>query len=328
MASNAKPNEIMITGSGRSGTTWLASIFDSHPDTFYLHEPEWVLSNPIMTFAPGPDEIEALEDDARRLYRAMRSVRGLRAVSKRPLFLKSYRGPAARLIRNALMVSLGAAGRFVDTTAIPIPDLIRTGQRDRVVSVIKSVVANMRLPVLARALPDVRFVLIVRHPCGVAASLERGIREAKMAAPRVYDAQLALPPAAKHGLDREAADQLSPDEAAAAVWMITNEYAMETTRDQANVRILKYEDLCADPLAVGRDLFSWVGLPWAAETEDFIGLSLDKPDDSSAYHAVVRNPLVAANRWKETLSPYRQTAIRSLVAGSAPARLFPDLEKE
>lgn len=31
---------ILVTGFGRSGTTWLGKIFDSHPGIFYRNEPE------------------------------------------------------------------------------------------------------------------------------------------------------------------------------------------------------------------------------------------------------------------------------------------------
>src|ERR1700712_4231116 len=33
---------IFIFSSPRSGSTWLAKAFDSHPDTLYLHEPDIV----------------------------------------------------------------------------------------------------------------------------------------------------------------------------------------------------------------------------------------------------------------------------------------------
>jgi len=41
---------ILVSGSPRSGTTWLAKLLDSHPDVLYRHEPDEV-SPPI----PGAD---------------------------------------------------------------------------------------------------------------------------------------------------------------------------------------------------------------------------------------------------------------------------------
>ena len=34
---------ILIVGAPRSGTTWLAKIFDSHPATLYRHEPDEIV---------------------------------------------------------------------------------------------------------------------------------------------------------------------------------------------------------------------------------------------------------------------------------------------
>ena len=37
-ASRSAP--ILLVGLPRSGTTWVGKIFDSHPSTLYLHEPD------------------------------------------------------------------------------------------------------------------------------------------------------------------------------------------------------------------------------------------------------------------------------------------------
>lgn len=39
---------ILILGSPRSGTTWLAAIFDSHEDILYRHEPDIVVRQPLL----------------------------------------------------------------------------------------------------------------------------------------------------------------------------------------------------------------------------------------------------------------------------------------
>ena len=61
---------ILILGSPRSGTTWLAKIFDSHPDILYRHEPD-----ELTLPEPGLDPAEQV----RRWLRQ----RGLRAAAKR-----------------------------------------------------------------------------------------------------------------------------------------------------------------------------------------------------------------------------------------------------
>ena len=52
------PEMIVIFGSPRSGTTWLGKLFDSHPDVFYLHEPDSILVDREIPFQVNEDELE------------------------------------------------------------------------------------------------------------------------------------------------------------------------------------------------------------------------------------------------------------------------------
>ena len=49
---------ILLLGSPRSGTTWLGKLFDSHPNTLYLHEPDSVLVNRKIPFQVQVDETD------------------------------------------------------------------------------------------------------------------------------------------------------------------------------------------------------------------------------------------------------------------------------
>ena len=64
---------ILVLGYPRSGTTWLAKIFDSHPDILYRHEPD-ELSPARPDMAPNVQ------------IRTWLRQRGLRSAAKRPRF--------------------------------------------------------------------------------------------------------------------------------------------------------------------------------------------------------------------------------------------------
>src|SRR5690348_2541774 len=104
---------ILVVGSPRSGTTWLAKIIDSHPDVLYRHEPD--------------DFVPAGHKDALTELQLWLRERRLRAAAKRPRFRKSWRSAQAELARSGYLACLAAAqrlplaGRLAQ--ALVVPDL-------------------------------------------------------------------------------------------------------------------------------------------------------------------------------------------------------------
>src|SRR5438876_408852 len=94
---------IFIFSSPRSGSTWIAKAFDSHPDTLYLHEPDIVDRGDDLL--PFWFEGQALgyEDRASQYLARLAANRSLRTVGPRPFFAKAYRPEFARGIRTGLI---------------------------------------------------------------------------------------------------------------------------------------------------------------------------------------------------------------------------------
>jgi hypothetical protein len=307
------PPVILIVGAPRSGTTWLAKIFDSHPDVVYRHEPDEIVP-------PG----ESIQADVARWTRQHDS----RTAGKGPFFAKSWQTTPARVIRTSLAYIAAAASRM-GLPSWAIPDL---GAVTRAQMVIKSVRLSIGVGDFARAYPGGRAVLILRHPCGQVASVKRGTTDGRfdLAEPGTdmpFDEVCAIDFASRHGLD-EAGFQRLPDAAKYAwSWRAFNETAYGSILGLTNTRVVVYEDLCANPQTEARAILAFAGLPWHRQTATFVARSTGY-DGPTGYYAVVQNSTVAANRWRTSMAPEDQDAVRAVVRDSPLIRYWPDLADE
>lgn len=311
--SNVDPvaaRSILIVGAPRSGTTWLAKIFDSHPDVLYRHEPDEV--------GPASGSIE--HDMARWVQQ-----HDVRTAGKRPYFRKSWQSGPAWLLRSGL-AHAGLAAARIGISSWRVPDL---GDLGCARVVIKSVRLSTGIGDFARAYPSGRAVLILRHPCGQVASVMRGARDGRFALAESgtdmpFDEAAAVRHAAHHGVGEPAFQRL-PDAAKYAwSWRAFNETAWTAILGQSNALVGIYEALCAAPQAEAHSVLAFAGLRWHAQTEAFLARST-RHDGAAGYYAVVRNSLEAAQRWRTTMAKPDQDAVRAVVQRSPLCRYWPDL---
>ena len=91
---------ILILGSGRSGTTFLAKLFDSHPRVLYRHEPDWLLVGNSIPFQPRLDELERYRDQTSRYLDSLAQIRSPKVSAHLPLFHKQHRSHARQRLQN------------------------------------------------------------------------------------------------------------------------------------------------------------------------------------------------------------------------------------
>lgn len=316
---------LFIMGAGRSGTSWLARLFDSHPDVLYRHEPDSVLHDPRIPYMPEPDQVEALRPVTRAFVDRLARSGRLKAVGKVPLFDKSYRSTAAKHVLEAMIYGSKAAQRLLPGVPaiqrLELPDMVRAGHRP--LTVIKTVSSLGRTHLFSRAVPEARFVHILRHPCGTISSHLRGVRQGLMK-PDVYlNSVFASRQSEHYPFSRDDMEHRTVEEKLAYQWMLNNDKVATEMADDPRYIRLRYEDLCADPKGVMRDLMAFAGLPWSAQTDRAIdGTVRSEADQDEAYFSTRKAPRQAAMKWTSDLDAATIDRIMGIVAHGTSGRLF------
>lgn len=316
--------QVLINGLGRSGTTWVQKTFDQHPSVFSSFEPERLIDPGLKRRLSDPTDTTAVGDYIAAIF----SCRGLRAMRKRPILRKSYRTEAAHLVRLGFIYGMSAPGKFsqqlrrrVEYMAVPDLADLRSA-----VHVVKSVSQQYELPRIARESPALKVIYLVRHPCAQVSSHMRGLEAGKMS-------ESYLPPREDmnrlYEFKKPASELTEADfsqlEINAYRWAVCCDLNYLELAELPNTRLVTYEELCEDPEAVFRSLFSWVGLDWHENCARFIRESLQETADASEYHGLVRNPTIAANKWKSEMSLQDVETVKSICRKSAAAALYADL---
>jgi hypothetical protein len=216
--------EIWVAGDGRSGTTWLANLINWQGRLRFLFEPFHPLNEPGMApFGPFP-------------Y--------LRPGAAAPQF-EAY----TRSVFSPEFQSEWSA-RFATGSAF-----------DGVL--VKCIFSNLFLGWADRILPDVRKILLLRHPCAVAASKlslsSQGWGWETQAARFPERAELREDYLLPHeSLIRQVQDD--PFQHYVLSWAILNKVPLQQMRED-RLHVVFYEDLCTDPERELRRLFHFLGRP-------------------------------------------------------------------
>ena len=312
------PNDriTLLIGGPRSGTTWLAKIFDSHPDVLYRHEPDTVLRDERFRRNFAPEELAPFLPAAADYLHRLFEVRTIKSAGSLPTFDKSYHSLIAHRVRQAMVMAIKIAAKLnlaaSTVQALPVPDFIAPEDEARLHLVMKSVSSRGRARLFAEALPGCKIVFIVRDPCGQIASTTRGVALGKLERPVPFDEILGTAQADRYGLTLDRMQAMPKMEQLAWHWAVSNEKTMDDLADLPNATLIRYQDLCLEPMAKARELFAFAGLGWSAQTEAFVTESStsNAPD---SYFQVYKNTSESLNKWRSQLSGDDAATILSVV---------------
>jgi hypothetical protein len=307
---------IFILGSPRSGTTWLAKIFDSHPDVLYRHEPDKIVRAPLMQQNFMVKDYNVWVKPARDYTINLINASYIRTIGIFPINRKSYYLSYCYYVRALWLLFLSAFGKlgaapFVEN--LRVPDFVSPTWDGTLKVVIKSIVSHRRAGLMAEAMPGCKIVYIIRDPLAQVASMRRGIRLGKFEKKIPLEECLAIETAANYGLTPETFSALPLIEQLAWHWALHNEKALNDLGGKAQVTVVRYADLCADPLGQSKALFAFAGLSWRRQTEAFVRASTSSTRPESYYRIYKNTAAGLVDTWPGELSPDEQSRILRIV---------------
>lgn len=301
MSSITSANEltpILVTGSHRSGTTWVGRMLAADADTAYISEPLNVLHRPGVyrvpvkhwyTYITEENEAEYLPAFHELLdfqYHLLLEIKSLRSVKD---FLRM--GRDFRIFFNGSM----------------------HGQR----ALIKDPFAVFSTPWFAKRL-NCQVVITARHPGGFVGSLKR------LGWNFDFDNFLNQPLFMRDHLesDRTAMESMPKDDIigqAALLWKIIYRFVHLTKESFPQFQVVRHEDLSLDPMGGYQALYKNLGLSFTEHVKDIIQNSSSSENPTklakNKTHSVKLDSRANLDNWKKILSPEEISRVRKLTEG-------------
>jgi len=306
---------ILILGAPRSGTTWLAKIFDSHPAVLYRHEPDAILHSAELPLICHQQDLEKFREIACDYLLRLANASTLETAGTLPIFEKEFLSPMRQRVRTGIIRGLraiqphGSRPRFL--RHVRIPDLLGGEPHPDLRIVVKSVMARGRAGFFAELAPASRIIVVLRHPCGHVASMVRGLEFGQFHRRARIDEVLNTEQIGQFGLSHKKLMAMPAIDQYAWAWALLCQKALDDLKGKSNAQIVRYDDLCADPVTLAHELFAFAALPWCEQTANFIRESThyEGPDE---FGGVMRMTSGIADRWRTELSAADQARIISI----------------
>lgn len=305
---------LALIGMPRSGTTWVAKAIDSHPDTYYLHEPDSVarLELPQIINAEGCEQYLPYINE----YLAkIEGVDKLKVVGRLPFYPKNYFNSLQLSFNRLSALASKSLGQLSQGIAKGSPWLIKPGKKH--VTFWKSIESMGRVGLLAEATPQIKMLLLVRHPCAVINSELKGEAANKFASKTpiyenwgLFEQLLISKTAVLHELTLDNIKLMTPAQRLAWRWLIYYEQLLEQAKLD-NCLLMRYEHLCVDPLAAFAKVFSFSGLSFDEQVKTYLVASTSSHSDS--YYSTSKDPVKAMHGWKSKLPVEDIEAIESII---------------
>ncbi len=316
-----------IFGTGRSGSSWLGSIADSHPQVAYRFEPfhrlrKYPKIHKARQLLQSPQLTDA---DLEQVYQLLLASHP--KTERPPFFAKDYFTWGKTWMRLPARVLK------------PVHPLFRWmyTPNNRPALIFKEVTLEKVMTNLL-AKTSMKIVYLVRHPCAVVNSTLSGMKKGYMPEQRhhILDQLLARhdPKLAEKYVSQFA--QMGALEKETLLWRMDVEQGIAAAKDNSNALIIFYEELCVNPQAIAQQMFKHFGLDFSAQTAEYIKLFLGELAEKKVsykeygvknYFSVFQNPAQIKDKWKQQLPANAQQQILGLLEESEAFQYCKDLGK-
>ena len=325
---------VFILGCQRSGTTWLANIFDASPDTLLFMEP----------FAPGykifpefPATAIFLENSSSALDHLLRVDMYARIYqNKSLLFDKSKTNPNLFYIERRLSELINRFGKFVPRN---LHDRIRKFQllnlnridknypinpkkENPSLWVIKELRLAGKIPILLESFPDAYYIIIMRHPAATIDSILRLFDIGKLGELRgnmdTYIEKIEAQSISEEY--NELIDQCregSLTHKLALYWRISYETMYRNLENQSSVMFVVYEQLALNPLITIEQIFDHIGGVHVSDSvKEYLTYSSTQEVEKPGPITTVRKSATYYRDWEQKISKDTQQAVLNITGSS------------
>lgn len=283
---------VFILGAERSGSTWLANIFDSHPGVAMMMEP----FTPYAQLFPGlPDRNTYLSEGGPAVTELIRDGYAQMLGAKTLWFFRPGRLSVLRWLDEMIT---SASYAVSSTSPFPVPlrvlryrllNLNSAGRAWRQFTrkdaapqrvVIKELRVNFKVPALHEAFPDARYLVALRDPRPQLASIRRlfaggslpELRRSLATFPQVVRDSQSL---TRYGALLDGAHLNGDLNGLLARWWVISYDTLLRDLEQAGApaHIVYHEDMSLDPLGHAGRALEFADLGLTAEVESFVAAS-------------------------------------------------------
>ena len=309
---------ILITGSHRSGSTWVGNIIRKLPMIYYIHEP---LTPNSITRGLFDTEIWYKYYDPNKKYEKIESILNNLFIGRYPLSAllhfrnnlphTDYRNPNGKNDRKIDFKYLKwRINAYIDSKILNVSTL----KENEIIPLIKDPIALTAAEWIHKQWES-KNVVLIRHPAAFVSSLlrlnwrfnfENFTKQPDLINRflKPYESDINNPPK----------DFISE---ASLIWLCTTRIIIEYQRLHPNWLYIRHEDLSYDPIKEFDLLFEKLELPFTSKVRRFINSTSNHSNPSevsntATVHQLQRNSRENIKNWKKRLANKEIDKIRDI----------------